>query len=265
MIYLDNVPLRVTMFPDRTSQVWQIPNLDKIDARYPVAVHWAFENEGEFMHLAQLSSLLRSLGLKFYLVLKYLPYGRQDKEVSNNATFALRTFAHMLNQLNFETVHCIDPHSSVAKDFILNFKEIYPMKQLLTSILETDSELLCYPDSGAKTKYLKIQEVPFVNFPYIYGEKVRDQSTGRILSYSVSAPAKDQKVMIMDDICDGGATFVILAKELLKGGAKEVNLFVTHGIFSKGLKPLFEAGIKRIFTQDGEASEDQNKIAYRRL
>jgi len=62
--------------------------------------------------------------------------------------------------------------------------------------------------------------------------------------------------MIVDDICDGGATFILLAKELYAAGAKEVNLFVTHGIFSKGLIPLYEAGIKRIFTQDGEASEE---------
>jgi len=35
-------------------------------------------------------------------------------------------------------------------------------------------------------------------------------------------------------------------------GAKDVALYVSHGIFSKGLEPLREGGIKRIFTKDGE-------------
>jgi phosphoribosylpyrophosphate synthetase len=43
-----------------------------------------------------------------------------------------------------------------------------------------------------------------------------------------------------------------LAKDLLAAGAKSVVLFVTHGIFSKGTRTLFESGISRVFTQDGE-------------
>ena len=60
-------------------------------------------------------------------------------------------------------------------------------------------------------------------------------------------------------------TFKLLAKDLLAAGAKEVNLFVTHGIFSKGLRTLRNSGINRIFTKDGEASEVQDRIIYGRL
>jgi phosphoribosylpyrophosphate synthetase len=64
---------------------------------------------------------------------------------------------------------------------------------------------------------------------------------------------KDKRVLIVDDICDGGKTFELLAKDLYNAGAEEVNLFVTHGLFSKGLIPLKLAGIKRIFTNKGQA------------
>ena len=46
--------------------------------------------------------------------------------------------------------------------------------------------------------------------------------------------------LIVDDICDGGGTFIPLAKKLKNAGAKTVTLYVTHGIFSKGLDPLKE-------------------------
>ena len=42
----------------------------------------------------------------------------------------------------------------------------------------------------------------------------------------------------MDDICDGGATFVQLAKKLKEQGAESVSLFVTHMIACKGLQAL---------------------------
>jgi ribose-phosphate pyrophosphokinase len=106
---------------------------------------------------------------------------------------------------------------------------------------------LCYPDKGALIKYKDMY-----NFPYIYGNKTRDQETGHILDYQLVGDCDGQRVLIVDDICDGGMTFQLLARDLLAAGAKEVNLFVSHGIFSKGLKPLREAGIKNIYTKEGE-------------
>jgi ribose-phosphate pyrophosphokinase len=40
---------------------------------------------------------------------------------------------------------------------------------------------------------------------------------------------------MVDDICDGGRTFIELAKELRGMGAEKVHLYVTHGFFTKGL------------------------------
>jgi ribose-phosphate pyrophosphokinase len=261
MIYLNGTPLNVTLFPDNTSQVWKIN--PEFQCSQIVDIDWHFSHEGEFLHLAQLKNLLDYYGVEANLVLKYLPYGRQDKEVSNDTTFALRTFARLLNSLNFTSVMITDPHSNVALNLIRNSSAWYPEKTLHKLVSMLDCDVLCYPDKGAREKYSKIY--PWVA---VYGEKVRDQSTGHILSYSLNKEhwdVLDKKVLIVDDICDGGMTFVLLAKELFSQGATQVDLFVTHGIFSKGLKPLKEAGINRIFTQDGEASEVQNHITYRRL
>jgi ribose-phosphate pyrophosphokinase len=60
--------------------------------------------------------------------------------------------------------------------------------------------------------------------------------------------------MICDDIADGGKTFIELAKSL-NGIVKDINLYVSHGIFSKGLKVLHDAGISKIFTKEGLTSE----------
>ena len=63
---------------------------------------------------------------------------------------------------------------------------------------------------------------------------------------------QNKTILIIDDICDGGMTFKLTAERLKELGAKEVHLYVTHGIFSKGLETLRESGIDRIFTRKGE-------------
>jgi len=251
MIYINDISVQVTMFPDKTSQVWKLPP-QYLDTK---VIRWVFENEGEFLRLAQLKTLLDKANLKPLLVLKYLPYGRQDKQVDNNATFALYAFAKLLNALEFRAIEIIDPHSNIALQLIHNSFATYPTELVEQIAGFNDNTILCYPDKGALTKYSKLY-----NKPYIYGEKARDQLTGNILKYSIVGNPIGKNILIVDDICDYGRTFILLAKNLYESGAKEVNMFVTHGLFSGGIKVLTDAGIKRIFTQDGECFEDNGKI-----
>src|ERR1700722_6455547 len=250
MFYVNNVRVIPTIFPDKTSQIWNLP--EELVNSYDFEIRWEFEHEGEIMQLAQLVDLFahsHSLVLK----IKYLPYGRQDKVVSNKTTFALASFAKLINSMYFDYVDIMDPHSKEAIKLIKHSRAEYPTEQLLKALNETRSDAVCYPDKGAVEKYTQL----YLGTPYMYGEKVRDQRTGKILSYQLKTnnkyePQIGDRILIVDDICDGGATFILLAKELISRGITDVNLFVTHGIFSKGLKVLFDAGIKRVFTQDGE-------------
>ncbi len=259
MIYLNGNPLDVTRFPDNTTQVWKLSE-SLLQLTNFAHITWEFSQEGEFLHIAQLKDLLDSYGIDAALRIKYLPYGRQDKKVGNNTTFALRTFAKLLNSLQFNEVVIHDPHSLIAIELIDNSRAVYPMYELVTAIQLTDADYVCYPDKGALLKYSKIYP-----YEYSYGEKVRDQLTGHITSYELFGESAGKTVLIVDDICDGGMTFKLLAKQLLDAGAKEVHLFVTHGIFSNGLRTLKESGIKRIFTEKGEVTEHQNQLCYRRL
>lgn len=264
MILLNGTPLEVTRFSDNTTQVWKLSDNILTTTNF-AHITWEFSQEGEFMHLAQLKALLDQYKFKTALRIKYLPYARQDKNIANDATFALKPFAKLLNTLNFDEVIITDPHSTIAIDCIKNSRAEYPLELIQQVMKETGSTVVCYPDKGAVSKYTL--QYPL---PYLYGEKVRDQLTGNITSYELIGNAKyddfyEKTILIVDDICDGGMTFKLLAAELLKAGTKEVNLFVTHGIFSKGLRTLKDSGINKVFTKDGEASEHQQQIHYRRL
>jgi ribose-phosphate pyrophosphokinase len=262
MIYLNNVLVTPTHFPDKTTQVWKLDNETyKLSGNFNI-VKWDFQDEAEFFTVAQLKTLLDSYKQDTRLYIKYLPYGRQDKPVSNTSTFALTTFANLLNSLKFDEVVITDPHSVVALDLIHNSRATYPIDVIEQVIWETKSNLICYPDYGATTKYKS--EYHELRLPIIYGEKVRDQLTGNITSYSISGRPSQMNVLIVDDICDYGRTFTMLAKHLQEGGASEINLFVTHGLFSGGIKVLKDAGINRVFDKNGEHFEDHNKqVSYK--
>ena len=78
MIYLDNQPLEVTIFPDKTSQVWRVPEQvlkslrDEAFLLNRTRITWDFEHEGEIIHLAQLKTLLDREGI--YSILHIMTY-----------------------------------------------------------------------------------------------------------------------------------------------------------------------------------------------
>lgn len=249
MILVNGHEIKPTIFPDKTSQVWKLPS--GIFGKPYVTFYWRFEQEAELLWLAQARWLFIENTINCRLVIDYLPYARQDKPVSNDATFALEPFATMLNALEFDSIEILDPHSTRAVELIKRSSAVYPERQISEIATMLSPCEICYPDSGAKTKY-----TPVYGSAGIVGTKVRDQATGFITSYELHGDPRGKNILIVDDICDGGATFKILAKALHNAGAASVSLFVTHGLFTQGLKPLFDSGIKYIFDKTGKKPKE---------
>ena len=257
MIKLNGVTIKPTMFPDQTSQVWQIEK-GLLRTTYPqgkvAKIEWDFTHEGETMHLAQLRDLISPYYDRFELYMPFLPYGRQDKSISNDSTFALCSFANFINHLKFDEVSSLDTHNADnASHFINNFKDEFPRGHIEHAMFKSNSTMTVYPDDGARKRYQGM-----LHWHYAVGHKTRDPKTGYITSYHLDSEGTSvdgQNVLIVDDICDGGMTFIKLANELTQQGARVITLYTTHGIYSKGLKPMVEAGISRFFSYKGEATE----------
>lgn len=242
-----------TIFPDKTSQVWRLPEhlLAALDRAAAAAVRWDFESEAELLHLAQLAVLLKSRGLRVTLELPYLPYARQDKDVDNAATFALHAFAKLLNALELDAVRVLDAHSAKASDLIQKLEDRAPRAEIEGALRATGADLILFPDAGAKARY-----GAYGLAESIHAEKNRDQGSGLIKGIVIRGAVKGRRLLIVDDICDGGMTFKLVAERALADGAAEVHLFTTHGIFSKGVATLRASGIRRVFTHDGEIPQE---------
>lgn len=86
---------------------------------------------------------------------------------------------------------------------------------------------------------------------------------GHITDYKIYSNGFDmtnKKLLVIDDICDGGGTFVLLANELKKHNPTRFSLFVTHGIFSKGVEVLYDAGYSSVITTDSLFDEGRKAL-----
>ena len=250
MISVNDEEVTPTMFPDKTSQIWNIPSIDSSPKKFNIT--WLFESEAELFHLQQIVDLIKYARVPCLvnLYIPYLPYGRQDKDISNTTTFALHSFAKIINNMYFDKVETIDAHSNIASTLINNFVSHSPDTSILDTLGCLSVNSIAFPDKGACDRYRDLECLQGCDV--IIGHKERCQSTGYITSYNIEGNVKGNNVLMVDDLCDGGMTFKLMADQMIKDGAKDLHLFVSHGIFSKGTQTLRDSGIKRIFTHTGE-------------
>lgn len=203
----------------------------------------------EFMEVCLYNEILRRNGIKkVELIAPYFPYGRQDRVMQKNEPFSLRVFCNMVNLQKFHQVTTYDPHSDVTPALVNNCVVIPQWdiaRQTLPNEYFTEDYIFVSPDAGA---YKKLSKLVSDDSRIAIGVKNRDKE-GKITHTDVFSPTDlaGRSCVIVDDICDGGKTFIELARTLKKKGAEKVILYVTHGIFAKGFDELKEF-IDRIYT-----------------
>jgi ribose-phosphate pyrophosphokinase len=189
----------------------------------------------------------------------YVPYflgSRSDRKfVDGGVNYLKQVICPIINSLNFFTVIVLDPHSDVLEACLNNYEKVdnhmivkYALTDIDNKIDAQERICLVSPDAGAYKKIFDVAKKFGIN-KIITANKVRDMRTGNILRTEV--PVLDQhadiKYVIVDDICDGGRTFIEIAKvikshvwprdEYFRG---KIYLVVTHGIFSAGYAQLGE-------------------------
>lgn len=242
------------MFPDKTSQVWKLPQdlIDHIKQKYShLCVVWEFENEGEFMPVCQLAKLIRQINrgknCNITLHCPYLPYGRQDKAVSNDSCFALHVFCELV-EVYFDRLSTFDVHNPdffTPEKMSLEVNNIMPVKELADIVANADINFVVLPDKTAALRYGGL-----IDLPHVAADKVREPLTGEITGISVPEIKNGLNILVADDIADGAKTMIELAK-IIGPASNKLILYVSHGLFTKGTKIVYDSGYENIYTKDG--------------
>ena len=223
-------------------------------------IEWYFENNEELLTLIFLVKHLKSYDntTKVNLSLPYIPNARQDRVKTTEDVFTLKYFADIINYLNFNQVHVLDPHSSVSEALINNIIVHSPNYFIDKAMYNCRPDIMFYPDEGAMKRYSGM-----VDQPYAFGIKKRDWETGKILGLELMNKdiIKDTDVLIIDDICSRGGTFYHSAKALKDAGAKNIYLYVTHCENTILEGELLRSGlIEKIYTTNSIFTKEHEKI-----
>lgn len=220
--------------------------------------------------LVLVNTLKHARALQPSLFIPYFPGARQDRVTSPGSPFTAKLFAELINQQNFANVFLLDPHSSVTPALVDNHV-ILPLDILFQDALFNKYKYsgIIAPDAGS-TNRAEIAAKIF-KLPFIQGKKHRNPETGKLSGFSCEflplplTLANKRRFLIVDDICDGGGTFIGLIKSgYLIIQNHEYDLFVTHGIFSKGTDELLDH-IEDIITTDSFHNPSEDFVYLGRL
>lgn len=210
---------------------------------------WHYENDAELFTIMCIRDYYASH--KAILYIPYLPHARMDRVKNPEDVFTLRTFARVINSMNFERVYVWDAHSNVGPALIDRCHDVNALTWIQEAITQLGyaKENIClfFPDEGAQKRYGAM----FPDYTQAFGIKKRNWETMHIEGYDIIGEEniKDKCVLIVDDICSYGNTFTHAAGALITAGAKEVNLYVTHceDAISKG-NIFKDERINKVFT-----------------
>lgn len=266
-------PLEPVVFPDGAVHIKNAD--DPAEYAYQIAIVQGMSHDDLFT-LAMWADAVAHREEKKVLILPYLPGARMDRGVPTGA-FVYGDFIHY--SIRPDQIITVDPHSPQALHFFDaadpddpygNYGRdatVFPVERIIRHEVQdgsSDSKAMPYvgviaPDKGAHDRAAAAAKV--MGVPVYQAEKSRDFDTGKLSGFKmVDALPDEGKLLIVDDICDGGGTFLGLAKAT--GLPKErLDLWVTHGIFSKGLSELRKHfGV--IHTTNSYYAEDNNgKVA----
>lgn len=207
------------------------------------------------------------------LIVNYLPYARQDRRCSDGESFAGKVMIELLDNLGFSEIQIVDIHNEKLLEHFIRTKVDHIG---MPDIISWNTDIIRYvdtivsPDKGAHKKVKEIADK--FNKDFISASKKRNPSSGKIEEICFDMDDVDEailyekllnkNVIIIDDLVDGGGTFIGLSNIINDYMPKSLNLYATHGIFSKGLDLLFDAKIDKVYTTNSFFNWDTHCIRF---
>ena len=242
--------INIHHFPDKESLVTLPPQINEhvifcLSLDYP---------NNKLIELFFAAKTARKQGAKrLTLVAPYLCYMRQDKSFQSEEAISQQIIGQWLSEL-FDDLITIDPHlhrvtnlDSVIPD---TNNIILTAASLLGEFVKSLNKdiLLMGPDEES-LQWVK-QVASICDASYAVATKIRHSDT----DVSIQLPEinfQDQHIILIDDVISTGNTVAQTAIQLYAAGANQVDVLVTHALFSKeAMNTLEKAKIKNFYSTD---------------
>lgn len=260
MILLNKQEIITEQFPNKETKVKDFENIIQENN----LLEFFYREDGDLIRLMFVKSRLDEQHVGCKLLIHYMPYSRMDRKIEGDL-FTLKYVCQFINNLKFDKVFVIEPHSAKTGELLDNSIAIYPALEWLPQIMKdlnfTENDRIVFPDKGAAARYKDSRYENVCIF-----EKTRNPATGRIenMVLKEGTLSKGAKCIIVDDLCSTGGTFLWAGSILKEMGASDISLMVTHcekSVFNGKLLDE-DSPIDRIYTSTSMMNEADPKINY---
>lgn len=186
----------------------------------------------DIIDLGLWADMVKQRGERAVAYIPYFPAARADRGIP----FGAEVYANIINSFKLDEVVIFDPHSPVITELIHNVRVVDSTRAVRNAVsgraftaADNGYVGVIAPDKGAVARAEHVANA--LHLPLFKATKERDFETGKLSHFAVEPLPETGRLLVVDDICDGGGTFCGLA-EAAGVGRERLSLWVSHGIFS---------------------------------
>ena len=210
-----------------------------------------------------IDALKRSSAKNITAVIPYFGYARQDRKVVPRTSISAKLVSNLITKAGADRVVTVDLHAGQIQGFF-----DIPVDNLFTTPIFArhakkkikSNNIICVaPDVGGTERARALGKILDVGLAII---DKRRPAPGKSKVMNIIGNVNGKTCIIVDDIIDSGGTIVNAAKALKKKGAKEVYVYITHGVLSgNAVEKIENSEIKNLVITDTIDNNEKVKKA----
>ena len=199
-----------------------------------------------------IDALKRSSAKNITAVIPYFGYARQDRKVIPRTSISAKLVSNLITKAGADRVVTVDLHAGQIQGFfdipVDNLFSTPIFARHVRKRIKSKRIICVAPDVGGTERARALGKLLNVGLAIV---DKRRPKPGQSQVMNVIGDVKNQTCVIVDDIIDSGGTIVNAAKALKQRGAKEVYVYITHGVLSgDAVKKIKNSVIKNLVITD---------------
>ena len=199
-----------------------------------------------------IDALKRSSAKNITAVIPYFGYARQDRKVVPRTSISAKLVSNLIAKAGADRVVTVDLHAGQIQGFfdipVDNLFATPIFARHVKKKIKTKNLICIAPDVGGTERARALGKLLNVGLAIV--DKRRPKA-GQSQVMNIIGDVRGKTCIIVDDIIDSGGTIVNAAAALKKRGAKDVHVYVTHGVLSGGAEnKIKKSNIKNLVITD---------------
>ena len=199
-----------------------------------------------------IDALKRSSAKNITAVIPYFGYARQDRKVVPRTSISAKLVSNLITNSGADRVVTLDLHSGQIQGFfdipVDNLFATPIFARHIKRKIKTKNMICVAPDVGGTARARALGKMLNVGLAIV---DKRRPAPGKSVVMNVIGNVKDKTCIIVDDIIDSGGTIVNAAKILKQRGARDVHVYVSHGVLSgDAVEKIRKSQIKNLVITD---------------